>query len=196
MYIQEYRIQWVHKSKHFSIKTPMIFTNLIKIILKNHCLIIQYKWITSNTITQLDNSNSFLYSKEIISSKFLKHIMMDLIKNLVQAILTICTKLRIITLYKTMRKIIYRNLNTYQLGNAKILKELNRSLMIMETLCLQMDLKPMKDQLQVLISNKMGWIKTSKSTTHHNLSFRWMTGAAAAHNFKWMIEAVAVISFR
>ena len=55
-----------------------------------------------------------------------------------------------------MRKIIYRNLNTYQLGNAKILKELNRSLMIMETLCLQMDLKPMKDQLQVLIFNKMG----------------------------------------
>jgi hypothetical protein len=196
VYIQEYRIQWVHKSKHFRIKTPMIFTNQIKIILKNHYQIIPYKWITSNTITQLDNSNSFLYSKEIISSKFLKHIMMDSIKNLVQAILTICTKLRIITLYKTMRKIIYRNLNTYQLVNAKILKELNRSLIITETLCLQMDFKPMKDQLQVLIFNKMGCIKTSKSTTHHNLSFRWMTGAAAAHNFKWMIEAVAVISFR
>ena len=71
-----------------------------------------------------------------------------------------------------MRKIIYRNLNTYQLGNVKILKELNRSLMIMETLCLQMDLKPMKDQLQVLIFNKMGCIKTSKLTTPHNLSFR------------------------
>ena len=196
MYIQEYRIQWVHKSKLFSIKTPMIFTNQIKIILKNRCQIIPYKWITSNTIIQLDSSNSFLYSKEIISSKFPKHIMMDSIKNQVQAILTICTKLQIITFFKTMRKIIYRNLNTYQLGNVKILKELNRSLMIMETLCLQMDLKPMKDQLQVLIFNKMGCIKTSKLTTPHNLSFRWMTGAAAVHNSKWMIEAVAVISFR
>ena len=71
-----------------------------------------------------------------------------------------------------MIKIIFRNLNTFQLGNAMILKELNRSLMIMETLCLQMDLKQMKDQLQVLIFNKTGCIKTFKSTMPHNLSFR------------------------
>lgn len=71
-----------------------------------------------------------------------------------------------------MIKIIFRNLNTFQLGNAMILKELNRSLMIMETLCLQMDLKQMKDQLQVLIFNKTGGIKTFKLTMPHNLSFR------------------------
>ena len=77
-----------------------------------------------------------------------------------------------------------------------ILKELNKSLMTMETQCHQMVSKPTKDQLQVLIFNKMGHIKTSKLVMPHNLSFKWMIGAAAVRNFKWMIEAAAVISFK
>ena len=50
-----------------------------------------------------------------------------------------------------------------------ILKELNKSLMTMETQCHQMVSKPTKDQLQVLIFNKMGHIKTSKLIMPHNL---------------------------
>ena len=53
-----------------------------------------------------------------------------------------------------------------------ILKELNKSLMTMETQCHQMVSKPTKDQLQVLIFNKMGHIKTSKLIMPHNLSFK------------------------
>ena len=110
--------------------------------------------------------------------------MMDLIKKLVLAILTICSKLLITILFKTMRKTIFKNHNIYQSANAMILTELNKSLMIMATLCPQMDLKRMNDQLQALIFSKMGLIKISKSTIPHNLSFRSTIGATAAHNFK------------
>ncbi len=150
----------------------MIFTNIATITLKNLYLTIPFKWIINIITIQLDNNSSFPYSKAIISSKCPKLIMMDSIKNLVLAILTICTKLQIIILYKAMKKIIFKSHNIYQQDNVMILKELNKSLMTMETQCHQMVSKPTKDQLQVLIFNKMGHIKTSKLIMPHNLSFK------------------------
>ena len=114
VFIQGYLIQWALKNKHFKIKIPMIFTNIATITLKNLYLTIPFKWIINIITIQLDNNSSFPYSKAIISSKCLKLIMMDSIKNLVLAILTICTKLQIIILYKAMKKIIFKSHNIYQ----------------------------------------------------------------------------------
>ena len=96
-----------------------------------------------------------------------------------------------------MRKTIFKNHNIYQLDKAMILKELNKSLIIMGTQCLRMDLKQMNDQLQVLIFNKMVLIQISKLIIIlNNLSFRWMIGVIAVHNFKWMIGVTVVHNFK
>jgi hypothetical protein len=139
---------------------------------KNHCLMILFMSLTNNKAILLGNISNFQFLKEILTNKFLKHNMMDLIKNQALAILTICTKLRITISAKIMKKIIFKSLNIFRLGSKMISMEHNKNLMKMVEQCLQMVFKLMTDQPLALIFNKMGPTKIFKWIKLNNLSFK------------------------